>query len=53
MLENFASYTETNGGDYNRVLKDLEEIQHYKPQARPKYCSMMIRFSLLPKYTSC
>ena len=50
MLENFFSYLRNKGKDYNKMLKEMEEIQHYKSQGRPKYSIMIIRFSLLPRY---
>ena len=55
MFENFASYTKNKGGDCNEVLKELEEIKHFKQQGRPKFSSVMIRFSLtyFYRYTSC
>ena len=53
MLENFVSYLRNKGKYYNKTLKKMEEIQHYKPQGHPKYPSMMIRFSFLLQYSSC
>ena len=53
MLENFASYVKQKGEEYSIILKELNDIQHYKPQGRPKYSSTMIRFSLLLRYSSC
>ena len=49
MLENFVSYLRNKGEDYNKMLKEIEEIQHYKSQGRPKYSIRIIRFSLLPR----
>ena len=52
MLENFASYIRNKGIEYNIILKELTNIQHYQPQGRPPYSSMMIRFALLLRYSS-
>lgn len=40
------------GGDYNKVLEELEKLQHYKSQGRPKYSIMVIKLSILFRYTS-
>ena len=53
MLINFVSYLRNKGEVYNKILKEMEKIQQYKSQGRPKYWSMMIRFSLLLRYSSC
>ena len=42
MLESLVSYLRNKGKDYNKILKEMEEIQHYKSQGRSKYSSMMI-----------
>ena len=47
MLENFASYIRNKGIEYNIILKELTNVQHYQPHGRPPYSSMMIRFALL------
>ena len=52
MLESFASYLRNKGDNYNRILNKIEEIQHYESQGRPKSSTMMIRFSLLLRYSS-
>ena len=38
---------------YNKILKKLVEIRHYKPQGSPKYTSTMVIFFLLLRYTFC
>ena len=48
MLENFISYLRNKNEDYNKILKEMKEIQHYNS----KYSSMMFRFSLLQRYSS-
>jgi len=53
VLENFASYIRNKSSDYNKILQQLNEIQHYKSQGRPKYTSSIIRFALQLRYTSC
>lgn len=53
MLENLLSYIRNKGCDYNIILKELNEVQHYDPKGRPKYSSMIIRFALLLRYSSC
>ena len=47
MLENFVSNLRNKNENYNKILKEMNEIQHYNSQGRLKYSSMMIRFSLL------
>ena len=37
MIENFVSYLRNKDEDYDKILKKMEEIQHYKSQGRPKY----------------
>ena len=34
MVETFVSYLKNKGKDYNKILKKMEQIQHYKPQWR-------------------
>ena len=46
MLENFPSYTMNKGGDYNKMVKALNKIQHQKPKGRPKNSSVRNRFYL-------
>ena len=30
MLENFISYLRNKDEDYNKILKEMEEMQHFK-----------------------
>ena len=32
MLKNFVSYLKNKGEDYNKILKEMKEIQHYNPK---------------------
>ena len=52
VLENFPRYLRSKGEEMNPILKELGDIQHYKPQGRPPYSSELIRYALLLRYTS-
>ena len=44
MLENFPPYMRTKGEEMNPILKEMNELQHYKKKGRPKYSANMIRY---------
>ena len=39
LLENFPPYLRSKGEEMNPILKELNDIQHYKPQGRPPFSS--------------
>ena len=47
MFENFASYLKQKGEECSVILKELNNIQYYKPQGRPKFSNILIRFALM------
>ena len=47
MLENFAPYMKQKGEEWSVILKELNNIQYYKPQDRPKFSSIFILFALM------
>ena len=51
-LENIPQYLRSKGVEMNPILKELNDIQHYKPQGRPPYSSQLIRYAILLRYTS-
>ena len=53
MLENFTSYIKQKGEECSDILKERNIIQCYKPQGRPKFSSILIRFALMLRYSSC
>ena len=53
MLETFASYIKQKGEECSVILKELNNIQYYQPQGRPKFSSILIRFALMLQYSSC
>ena len=52
MLENFPPYLRSKGKEMNPILKELNDIQHYKPQGRTPFSSQLIRYAILLRYTS-
>ena len=42
MLENFASYIKQKGEECSVILRELNNIQYYKPQGRPKFSGILI-----------
>ena len=53
MLQNLASHIKQIGEERSIILKELNERQHFKPQGRPHYSSVLIRFALMLRYSSC
>ena len=53
MLEYFGSYVRYKGTEFNGILEELNNIQFYQPKGRPKYSTVLIRFTLLLNYNSC
>ena len=53
MLENFTSYIKQKGEECSVILNEHNNIQCYKPQGRPKFSSVLIRFALMLRYSSC
>ena len=52
MLENFPPYLQSKDEEMNPILKELNDIQHYKPQGKPPFSSQLIRYAILLRYTS-
>ena len=52
ILENFASYIKQKGEECSVILDELNNIQYYKPQGRCKFSSILIRFTLMLRYSS-
>ena len=52
MLENFPSYLAGYSESENKIIAEINKIQHYSAKGRPPYSSDMIRFSLMLRYTS-
>ena len=52
MLKNFFSHIKNRSDSFSSILSELNSMQHYKPQGRPKFSSSMIRYALLLRYTS-
>ena len=52
VLENFPPYLRSKGEEMNPNLKELNDVQHYKPQGRPPFSSQLIRYAILLRYTS-
>ena len=52
MLENFVSHIKNRSDSFSTILSELNSIQHYKPQRRPKFSSSRIHYALLLRYTS-
>ena len=53
MLENFVSHIKKRSDSFSTILSELNSVQYYKPQGRPKFSSSMILYALLLRYTSC
>ena len=47
MLENFVSHIKNRSDSFSTLLSELNSIQNYKPQGRPKFSSSMIHYALL------
>ena len=52
MLENFPSYLSNYGEDENKIIPEMNKIQHYSAKGCPLYSSDMIRFAVMLCYTS-
>ena len=52
MLKSFVSHTKNRSNLVITILSEPKSIQHYKPQARPKFSISMKAFALLLCYTS-
>ena len=52
MLKNFVSHNKNRSDSFRTILSQLNSIQHYKPQGRPKFSSSMLRYALLLRCTS-
>ena len=52
MPENFVSHIKNRFDLFSTMLSELNSIQHYKPQGRPKYSSSVIRYALLLRFMS-
>ena len=52
MLKGFVSHTKNRSNLLITILSELNLIQHYKPQDRPKFSISMKAFALLLCYTS-
>ena len=52
MLENFPSYLAGYSESENKIITEMNKIQHYSTKGCPLYFSDMIRFSLMLRYTS-
>ena len=52
MLHNFPSYLNTFTKTENKIVIEMEKLQHYSPKGRPPYSSDLVRLALLLRYTS-
>ena len=52
MPENFALHIKQKGEECSVILKELNNIQYYKLQGRPKFSNILIRFALTLRYSS-
>ena len=52
-LENVPAYIVNRVSEMPReILKEMQKIQYIKAKGRPPYSSNLIRFALMPRYTS-
>ena len=47
-----VSHIKNRSDSFSTILSQLNSIQHYKPQGRPKFSSSIIHYALLLRYTS-
>ena len=52
MLHNFPLYLNTFTKTENKIVIEMDTLQHYSPKGRPPYSSDLVRFALLLRYTS-
>ena len=47
-----SSYIKQKGEECSVILDELNNIQYYKPQGRCKFSGILIRFTLMLRYSS-